>query len=157
MLSISILVKIKSKSKCHLKFKFAFILSFKLYTDGACIEKKLYSTLGTDCKSFYIAIEHDNFLSLKKSRGFKKRYLDAYLTLPNLVNITNFQGDSEFFRKKKIFFSCSESCVAVSISGFNQHSELSIETYHSRRPMHALASATNLTTIIQQLQSQFPI
>ena len=53
-------------------------------------KKKLYSTLGTDCKSFYIAIVHDIFLSLKKSRGFKKRYLDAYLTLPNLVNITNF-------------------------------------------------------------------
>ena len=44
MLSISLLVKIKSKSKCHLKFKFAFILSFKLYTDGDCIEKKLCST-----------------------------------------------------------------------------------------------------------------
>ena len=42
MLSISLLVKIKSK--CHLKFKFAFILSFKLYTDGDCIEKKLRST-----------------------------------------------------------------------------------------------------------------
>ena len=32
-----------------------------IYTDGDCIEKKLYSTLGTDCKSFYIAIVHDIF------------------------------------------------------------------------------------------------
>ena len=36
-------------------------------------KKKLYSTLGTDCKSFYIAIVHDIFLSLKKSRGLKKK------------------------------------------------------------------------------------